>query len=271
MSAQMTLWGSHKPTSSAVLEGGPMPSDLPDGPMTDPRGQGLAHANHSQAPESAEDSRIHDIYGQSGFGSSESAVLQSSLESRLRVLMECTGSTLFRLTWSKKATPLGRPICALRGWAPRISDNGYTSWPTPNATNGNKSVRTLTGAEAEAIRKGWNNDLPTAAFATWLSPTRDDAGRAGSTEMADLWAAGEPVPFCHQRLRTQVLLAKPILGPLMGSGPMLNGFTAEMDDTVRLNPEHSRWLMGLPPAWADCAPTETLSFRKLRRLSSRRI
>jgi len=45
-------------------------------------------------------------------------------------------------------------------------------WPTTGAKDGDKSVRTAAGAEQEAVRKSWMNDLCTAAFcAHWPSPT----------------------------------------------------------------------------------------------------
>jgi hypothetical protein len=49
-----------------------------------------------------------------------------------------------------------------------------SNWPTPSASNADKSVRTIEGAEAEAARKGWNNDLCTAALGTWPSPGASD-------------------------------------------------------------------------------------------------
>ena len=70
----------------------------------------------------------------------------------------------------------------------------------------------------------------------------------------------------QQRLQDCAAIAGP--ARLTASGEMLTGSDAGMESGGQLNPEHSRWLMGLPPEWGSCVSTAMQSLRPKQRRSS---
>ena len=71
----------------------------------------------------------------------------------------------------------------------------------------------------------------------------------------------------QQRLQDCAAIAGP--DRLTASGEMLTGSDAAIESGGQLNPEHSRWLMGLPPEWGSCVSTEMQSLRPKRQRSSK--
>ena len=290
-----TLLERLKRISSQASVSGATHSDSPGGPTTDLSGPARAPVSPSASPAEARAPTTSVTSGLSGSVSSVSAALQSSLESRLRALTASRGSTLYALTWKARATPSGLLICALRASVRRTSVSASTSsalpetgWPTTGAKDGDKSVRTFEGAAKEAERKGWTNDLCTAAhsvLAGWPTPMARNTTGASETETrqgsADLqtvsgWASpttrdwkDSPGMATHstnpdgsERVRMDLL-------PRQAFGAAPIGSPVETASSGQLNPAHSRWLMGLPRAWDDCAPTATPSSRKSPRRSSK--
>lgn len=123
-------------TSSPASASGPWPCGVPAGPMTDLFGPVPALANLSARQARELDLMTSGTFGRTSTGSSKSAALQRSLESRLRVATLTLGSTLYRMTWKAWDTGSGRSRSRLRASVLRTSETGSTGapWPTPSAS-----------------------------------------------------------------------------------------------------------------------------------------
>lgn len=133
-------------------------------------------------------------------------------------------------------------------------------WPTPTATDGKG------GYQGGRIRNGKlsTDRLDVAVqLAGWPTPTTsNDRSPCSQEAMRTYRDNGTKI---QKRLQDVAALCGP--ARLTASGEMLIGSTAGMDGGGQLDPDHSRWLMGFPPEWEECAPTETLSTLKRRQRS----
>ena len=298
MSLQQSWLDLPSATSSPGSESGPTLCDSQAGQILDPPGPDHARANLSPRQAKALGLLTSGTYGRTGSISSASSALQSSLESRLRARTSILGSTLYKMTWKPWVTPSGRSRFRLRasvrrtsGTAPtgwpcpvandsRGSDYAYNQgrhdsitlklggaaklagWPTTREADGEKNVRTLEGTLREIERKGSPQDLCQGAIlAGWAT--------ASASASARDWKDTPGMSITREEGRSR-LDQLPRQAQLAASGETLKLSTVEMASCGQLNPAHSRWLMGLPPVWDDCAVTAMQSLVKSRRNSSAR-
>ena len=219
--------------------------------------------------------------GPTGNGSSASAALQLSLESRLR--RQLNGSDLCEVIWKRWATPWGQCLFKPRARVRTTFETGSGLWPTAVANDDNKSVEAhlrmkanMPGGPRTAI-----TSLQVMVKSTWVSPTAED-GRRGNKPPRP-WDTG--IPLSQQVATWSTPRASPNENRTTKATPSQmegkhgqylavqaitsNGSSERTEKPGALNPEFVCWLMGYPPEWLNCAPSEMPSTRGQRRNLSR--
>ena len=148
-------------------------------------------------------------------------------------------------------------------------------WPTPTATDAARGVKPPrpqdTGIPLGQRVAMINQSQPArltdiqmqAKLAGWTTPqAHDTSGRSRNQKAKHGTKHG---CACLVRDMDKLNLDQP--ARLTASGELLTGSCAGMESGGQLNPAHSRWLMGYPTEWDDCAAMVTPSSRSKRQSS----
>ena len=258
------------PTFSLASEDGPTPSSWLAGTQLEMFGQDPALANHSQSQEKGQEPATSDTYGLSGESLSPSAVLQSSLESRLRANLDVNGSLECVLTWKHWDMQSGPQICALRASTRHTEDNDFTGWPTPD------TVAIGDGTDFETQRQALLARRERTRIAVKEGRSTPGSGRSMSLQMAAQSTQGmipftgwstpcvvepatrTPRPSREATGRTSEYLGRQVyqISGMTTTSPNAEPLT-ELSNTGVLNPDFSRWLMGYPADYAQGLSKDT--------------
>jgi hypothetical protein len=138
-----------------------------------------------------------------------------------------------------------------------VTTANLSSTRTPSASDAERGVNPTPDKKA-----GQHSLVTEASMATVATPTGCDWKGAPK----DAWVRKDG-KLRNDRLDFQAAMSEPTparQAQLAASGPAATGGTAETANGGQLNPAYSRWLMGLPPVFCDCAVTAMQFVRKRR-------